>query len=72
MNKLTSVKNRAGPEIRRPQNHSPQRPLGARTRAELETLAARIAALKLEEVSPAAELDARLRLAREQLEPRLA
>lgn len=42
-----------------------------RTRRALEGLAAEVAALKLEEVRLTAELDARLRLAREQVEPAL-
>lgn len=42
-----------------------------RSRRAFEALAAEVAALKLEEVRLAAELDARLRLAREQIEPAL-
>ncbi|MCX8156138.1 MAG: host-nuclease inhibitor Gam family protein [Verrucomicrobiae bacterium] len=52
-------------------NKTPAVPV-PRSRRALEALVAEIAALKLEEVRLAAELDARLRLAREQLEPALA
>jgi phage host-nuclease inhibitor protein Gam len=70
MKNMTSSKNGRGQPrgARKNPNLNPV----PRTRAQLEALAAEVAGLKLEEVRLAAELDARIRLAREQLEPRLA
>lgn len=55
----------------RPSTASPSPAPPPRSRRALEALAAEVAALKLEEVRLTAELDARLRLAREQVEPDL-